>query len=111
MQIDFTSDGTQLTASFTGELDHHTSAEAREKVDTMLSFGIYNHLIFDFSGLSFMDSSGIAVIMGRYTRLCALGGKVSVITSNPRITRILRLSGIEKYVLLEEKGGNTNEGI
>lgn len=106
MHIDFSSEGTCLTACFSGELDHHTSAEAREKTDTMLSLGIYNHLIFDFSGLTFMDSSGIAVIMGRFTMLDALGGKVTVITSDPRITRILKLSGVEKYVLLKEIGGN-----
>ena len=106
MQIDFTSEGTTLTASFSGELDHHTSTDAREKTDTMLSLGIYSHLIFDFSGLSFMDSSGIAVIMGRVKTLNALGGRVTVITANERITRILKLSGIEKYVTLTEKGEN-----
>ena len=106
MQIDFSSEGTCLTAYFSGELDHHSGAEAREKTDTMLSLGIYNQLIFDFTGLTFMDSSGIAVIMGRVSRLSALGGKVTVITSDSKITRILKLSGVDKYVELKEKGGN-----
>ncbi len=109
MNIDFNSEGTTLTAAFYGELDHHTSTEAREKTDTMLNLGIYNHLVFDFSGLSFMDSSGISVIMGRKKRLEILGGKVTVISKNPRITRILKLSGVDKYVNIKE--GDSVEGL
>ena len=103
MNIDFQINGTTITGIFSGELDHHSSADARERTDTMLNLGIYNHLIFDFSNLSFMDSSAIAVIMGRFKRLDALGGKVTVITKNPRITRILRMSGIDKYVSINEE--------
>ena len=102
MDIDFSSEGKVLTAKFKGELDHHNSQTAREKTDIMLDLGIYDKLIFDFSGLTFMDSSGIAVIMGRVKRLSSLNGKVSVICKNEKISRILKLSGVDRYVTLEE---------
>lgn len=102
MDIDFTSEGKKLIAKFKGELDHHNSQSAREKTDMMLDLGIYDRLIFDFSQLSFMDSSGIAVIMGRVKRLSSLNGNVSVICRNEKISRILKLSGVDRYVDLYE---------
>ena len=63
-----------------------------------LSTGIYNVLIFDFSDLDFMDSSGIAVIMGRVKYMDAVSGSVKIIVKDDNILRILKMSGISSFV-------------
>lgn len=103
MDIKFSSEGTTLKAFFTGELDHHGARNAREKTDIMLNMGVYNRLVLDFTGLTFMDSSGISLIMGRVKLLEALGGKVKVISPGERISRIIKMCGVDKYAELEER--------
>lgn len=98
MQLEFDINGTELTAKITGELDHHVAKELRETIDLKLATGVYNILVFDFTNLNFMDSSGIAVIMGRVKNLEAVGGKVKVRTTDSKILKILKIAGITKYV-------------
>ena len=70
MQITTKRTGSQLTASLSGELDHHSAAQVREILDGALTLDI-RALSLDLSGITFMDSSGIGVILGRY-RICLL---------------------------------------
>ena len=100
MQLNLKAEGTTLTAIFTGELDHHVCPEAREKIDMKLNGGIYNKLIFDFRGLTFMDSSAIALVMGRYKYVSVLSGRVYVVTSDAKMKKILTLSGLERYITI-----------
>ncbi len=88
----------RLFVTVSGEIDHHNSAVIRESIDIELKCGGIQQLIFDFSSLEFMDSSGIGVIMGRYRLISSMGGTVSVIGAAPYIEKILRLSGLEKIV-------------
>ena len=110
MRIEYETDKKILKVKLFGELDHHSSEETRNKIDLMLRCGIYDSLILDFRGLDFMDSSGIAFVMGRRNLLKSIGGGVTVISNKPKITGILRLAGMEKYVRIkEEKGVGENE--
>lgn len=98
LDLKFIINKTSLTAEITGELDHHIAKELRENIDLKLATGIYNELIFDFTKLDFMDSSGIAVIMGRVKNMEAVSGKVKIKSSDDKITRILKMAGIDQYV-------------
>ena len=100
MQLTFEVDKTILIAKISGELDHHVAKELREKIDLKLAGGIYNTLIFDFENLSFMDSSGIAVIMGRVENLKALSGSVIIRGCDERIKKMLTISGVTEYLKL-----------
>lgn len=72
MEIIYEMTGNTLTAQLMGELDHHAAAKVRSEIDdTMDSYGAKN-LIFDFSKVTFMDSAGIGVVLGRYKRLQAV---------------------------------------
>ncbi len=101
MQILFEANGTTLIARFQGELDHHSAAEVREKVDLKLTSGIYHCLVFDFEKLSFMDSSGIGVIMGRVKNMALMGGKVIVANPNPTVERMLHIGQLETYISIQ----------
>lgn len=72
MEIIYEMTGNTLTAQLMGELDHHAAAKVRSEIDdTMDSYGAKN-LIFDFGKVTFMDSAGIGVVLGRYKRLQAV---------------------------------------
>ncbi len=94
------------------ELDHHNALLIRERADKLIEKNHIKHIIFDFSGASFMDSAGIGVIMGRYKKVIFIGGKAAVANVNSTIDRIFRLSGlykiIEKYDSVEAALNNMN---
>ena len=102
MNIKFTSRGSTLIAVFTGELDHHFAEYARNKIEGELLKATTKNMVFDFTGLSFMDSSGIGVIVGRYANIKKLGGNVVIICKNEKICRILEMSGILKLIPVYE---------
>ncbi|HWT76492.1 MAG TPA: anti-sigma F factor antagonist [Mobilitalea sp.] len=87
------------------ELDHHNAIRIREKADRLIDRNNIKHIIFDFSGASFMDSAGIGVVMGRYRKVIFIGGKTAVANVGSAIDRIFKLSGlykiIEKYDTVE----------
>lgn len=80
------------------ELDHHNSIQIREQADKLIERNHIQHIIFDFSNSSFMDSAGIGVIMGRYKKVIFIGGKTIVSNVNSSVDRIFRLSGLYKII-------------
>lgn len=80
------------------ELDHHNAIRIRDKADKMIERNHIKHIIFDFSGATFMDSAGIGVIMGRYKKVIFIGGKTAVANVNGTVDRIFRLSGLYKII-------------
>lgn len=83
-----------------GELDHHLASKIRDEVDEKLSSKIKN-IIFDFSELDFMDSSGVGMIMGRYKKVGAFGGRVIITAPKPQVKRIIKISGLSNIVKTE----------
>ena len=94
MDIRFSNKGTTLIVTVAGELDHHYSEYARQKIDGEIMKATTKNVVFDFTGLGFMDSSGIGVIAGRYKNISKLNGKAAIACSNQQINRILEMSGI-----------------
>ena len=87
-----------LTAKLSGEIDHHHAPSIRQKIDALTEQLKPQQLHLDFSGVSFMDSSGIGLIMGRSKLIKECGGSLEVKNTQPYIRRVLRLSGIERIV-------------
>ena len=83
-----------LFVKIKGELDHHTAKEIRNKIDFELDHNRVKNILFDFSELSFMDSSGIGVIMGRYKKISQKNGQVGIYHINPQVRRIFEISGL-----------------
>lgn len=96
MQIRYDTAENTLTAVLSGEIDHHSAGALRAEIDTAVYARTPKTLILDFSGVSFMDSSGIGLIMGRYKILRPLGGEIILQDPAPHISRILRLAGMER---------------
>lgn len=87
-----------LFAKLTGELDHHSSEDVRQAVDASFERSNCKYVVFDFSGVTFMDSSGIGVIIGRYKNAEKRGGQLAVTGMNGVMQRIFKISGLEKIV-------------
>lgn len=98
MWLDFEKRGNALVVSLIGELDHHSAEEVRVKIDDRISRENVRKLILDFSGVTFMDSSGIGVIIGRYKKISMRSGEVNIISVNKSIKRVFELSGIFKII-------------
>ncbi len=86
--------GATLILHISGELDHHMASEVSRTVDTQIDKGTIKTLIFDFSGMTFMDSSGIGMVMGRYRKMSYLGGQTFVAGIGEEIDRIFTMSGL-----------------
>jgi stage II sporulation protein AA (anti-sigma F factor antagonist) len=100
LQVKFLNKGNVLVASIIGELDHHSAEYIRDKIDGELIKSTTKNIIFDFSKVSFMDSSGIGVIIGRYKNIQKLNGKAAIVKANDQISRIFLMSGVLKIVPL-----------
>lgn len=98
--------GEVVTAYLTGELDHHTAKEMREAVDNAVELNMPSLLVLDFSGITFMDSSGIGLVMGRYRNLQKTGAALHISGASPTIYKVLKLAGIEKLAKLEGENRN-----
>lgn len=103
MQLELTREGSVLTAALVGELDHHTAADLRERIDTAVLSCRPRRLTLDLTKLTFMDSSGIGLIMGRYRLIASMDGKMHLIGTNPRMERMIRLAGLDKLPIWEEE--------
>lgn len=91
-----------LIARICGELDHHVAAEVRESIDRELARTGAVNVAFDFSGVTFMDSSGIGVIMGRYKAAKALGGRIIIYGASDSVKRIISMSGVGTIVTVSD---------
>ncbi len=99
MQVSFYTKGVDcLVATICGELDHHSAQKIRNETDTRIIRGRIKNLVFDFSRLNFMDSSGIGVIIGRYKLVKSCGGDMAIICNNHSINKILAMSGIPRII-------------
>ncbi len=80
------------------EVDHHGAAGIREGADRLILDDKVKNVVFDFENTTFMDSSGIGVIIGRYRKISCFGGKVYAINVSDRIRRLLSSSGMSSII-------------
>ncbi|NLK72992.1 MAG: anti-sigma F factor antagonist [Clostridiales bacterium] len=108
MKVSFETIDNILIAQLEGELDHHTAKEVRDEVDKTIDAFFIKHLLFDFNKVTFMDSSGIGVIIGRYNKIHDMNGRVGVVNCNKYVDKIFEVSGLYSII---EKFSNLNEAI
>lgn len=86
-----------LIVTIDGELDLHTAPPFKEYMDKLFrEQDSVKHLVLDVGKVSFIDSSGLGVILGRYRVIQGRGGKLLFVNSSPQIKRVLELSGMQK---------------
>lgn len=85
-----------------GELDHHNAGSVRDKIDEFAAAFCPERAVLDFGGVSFMDSSGIGLVMGRYKLLQAFDCALELRNLSPHVYKVMRLAGIEKIAVLKK---------
>lgn len=86
-----------LVVRLVGELDHHTAEMVKNRLEEEIAKGV-RHMILSLAGLTFMDSSGLGVILGRYKQLTQLEGKMVVCSIHPTVYRLFEMSGLFKIL-------------
>lgn len=85
-----------LIARISKEIDHHTAGAIREEIDSRMFYSRPEQLVLDFGSVGFMDSSGIALIIGRCEVASAIGASVRLIGLSPQLLKLTRLAGLER---------------
>ncbi len=93
-----------LFAFLSGDIDHHTAKSIREEIDTSIDEHEPNLLVIDFGEVSFMDSSGIGLVMGRFKKMQTINGEIQITNTPLYISKVMRISGIEKLAKIGNKG-------
>jgi len=100
MDMKYKTEGRQLTILLSGELDHHGARGLMDRMDRCMEQHLPARTILDLGGLSFMDSSGIAVVLRAKRRMEALQGNLVVVNIPRQAARVLETAGLGRYVNL-----------
>lgn len=98
MDCKFIQEDKLLLFQITEEIDHHFAEEIRRKADYEITRYMPRKIIFDFNKVTFMDSAGIGMLIGRYKLAKMLGSTIEMINVKPSIKKVFEMSGILKII-------------
>lgn len=87
-----------LLIKIEGDIDHHSAKYIRDEIDKAIFYFLPKLAVLDLSEVSFMDSSGLGLILGRYTRMREVNGSLKLLDPSKETEKILYLAGLEKYI-------------
>ena len=101
MPVTISSSGRSMKALISGEVDHHGAGEIMAALDREIDAVLPSRLELDLSGVTFMDSSGIAVLLRAHRRMGQMDGRLSVTGVPPQPRRVLDAAGIGRIISLQ----------
>ncbi len=111
MSVEIENNEKSLVAYISGDLDHHTAKNIRTQIDIEIGNKSPKTVALDFSRVTFMDSSGIGLVMGRFKIMQERGGIVVIQNPPPHIKKVMLLAGLNKIAKITTKAGADNEDI
>lgn len=102
-QISYELDGKDCRFYLYGELDHHSVRRIRESIDEVLVDHRPVRVTLDLDGVTFTDSAGLGLVLGRYTRIKDSGGSLTLVNVPPQFMKILELSGASRLIEIKPK--------
>ena len=102
MEVKYYSQQKLLLFKITEEIDECKVKDIRRRADYEIERFMPKKVIFDFDRVSFMDSAGIGMIIGRYKIIKMLGGELEIKNVSRSIRKVFEMSGITKIIKLEE---------
>lgn len=97
MGVKIESSEAEVRAFLDGEIDHHCAPSLRNEIDLAVEKNRPERLVLDFGEVTFMDSSGIGLVMGRYKAMKEIGGRVSLENTPVHIKKVMRLAGLDRF--------------
>lgn len=101
MPITVTSRDSALTIALSGDIDHHAARELMSQLDDAIATRLPARLVLDLSGVGFMDSSGIAVLLRTLRQMQQIGGTLRVCNIPAQARRVLDAAGIGRLISLD----------
>ena len=98
MAVTCTGGGRVLRAAVSGEVDHHGARAVMEELSRQIDLELPRELILDLGGVTFMDSSGIAVLLRAHRQVGELGGSMTVVNVPDQAARVLRAAGLQRLI-------------
>ncbi|HIS51375.1 MAG TPA: STAS domain-containing protein [Candidatus Onthomonas avicola] len=96
-------EGRRMRWTLCGEIDHHSAGEWTARLERELALRLPQELELDFSGVTFLDSSGIALVLRAYRAMSELGGALSLTAVPAQAARVLRMAGIHRLVTMQTR--------
>lgn len=94
----------KMRVSICGDIDHHSARSMRQRIDTEFANCAPNELLLDMSGVGFMDSSGLGLILGRFSKASASGARFGVVNPSQSVLRVLDIAGAQRIIsVISEK--------
>ncbi|MCI9169509.1 MAG: anti-sigma factor antagonist [Lawsonibacter sp.] len=101
MPVTCKEDKRQLTALVAGELDHHQAKAVMAELNRRIDLAQPRQLTLDLSGLTFTDSSGIAVLLRAHRRMGQVQGVMRVVNTPAQAEKVFKAAGLEKIIKFE----------
>ena len=98
MPVTCKEEGRRLTAAVSGELDHHGARAVMEELDRCIDMTLPRELTLDLGGLTFTDSSGIAVLLRAHRRMGQVRGAMRVIHTPPQADKVFQAAGLGRLI-------------
>lgn len=99
----------RLTIALKGEVDHHSAKETMRMIAYKIDLYLPMVCVLDFQDVSFMDSSGIAIVIHALRRMREIQGKLCLRCVPPQAMKVFLASGVQRLVEMEE-GATVHEG-
>lgn len=101
MAVEFNMISDMLVVAPIGEIDHHETKNIRNDIDEMLLNSLPKKMVFDLSRTTFMDSSGLGLILGRYNKAQTLGIEFEIANPGEKIMKIITMAGVDKIIKIK----------
>ena len=101
MEIQAESADRKLLLELSGELDHHGARNALREVELAIDAALPRVLVLDFSGITFMDSSGIGLILGRIRLVKLWNGRVTISNITENVAKMAKLAGVFTFANID----------
>ena len=111
MEVNYKKENKELEFILTEDVDQHTVEKMRRKMDNEIKRYIPREVVLDFSSISFMDSAGIGMVLGRYKLAKMLDGNLRLINVNKYMKKIFDMSGVSRIIPIQMDEEENNEGI
>ena len=103
MKITYIKKDKRLIFEIEEDIDECCVQKIRRRIDNEIQRYMPKEVIFDFSNVSFMDSAGIGLIIGRYKLINMIGGELKIANVNKKKKKIFEMSGLLRLIPVEQK--------
>lgn len=110
MKVKYNEKDKLLLLQITEEIDHHVAERIRTRADFEIQKYIPKKVVLDFNNVTFMDSAGIGMLIGRYKIVTMFGGSINMINVKPNIKKVFEMAGILKLIPIIEDIGGEEDG-